>query len=323
MKTWVLVAAGASVFHGEEMLPSVLTAFLFAASGISGRRAALGFGALRANSIRLALAALILGCWVVANGPPDFSTRVVRWLLVSGAIGFGLGDVCLFLAYPRIGARLALLVNFCSAPLFGAAFDWWLQATALTMTQLFTSLVILAGVGMALLGGGQGTEQRGASRWHAGSLGGVIAALMAGLGQGCGAALSRHAQAAAVADGTALDGMTQAFIRMLPGIAVSTMVWMVVARVRREAKWGPISGPHAWPWLLAAVLCGPALGVSCFQWALSLQSSVVVLSVAATAPVLIMPMAAIVDGDRPTRLAVLGGVIAVAGVIWMLRFGSQ
>jgi drug/metabolite transporter (DMT)-like permease len=290
-----VIAAEAGVFHGEAMLPSVLTAFLFAASGISGRRAAMAFGALRANSIRLTLAALILGCWVLAQGPPDFSTRVVRWLLVSGAIGFGLGDVCLFLAYPRIGARLALLVNFCSAPLFGAALDWCLQATRFTLSQFLTSIVILTGVGMALLGGGHGSEGRVASRWHSGSLGGFIAALMAGFGQGCGAALSRHAQATAMADGTVLDGMTQAFIRMLPGIVVSTIIWMVVAKVRREPRWGPISGRDAWPWLFAAVMFGPVLGVSCFQWALNLQSSVVVLSVTATAPVLIMPMAAIID----------------------------
>jgi drug/metabolite transporter (DMT)-like permease len=31
-----------------------------------------------------------------------------------------------------------------------------------------------------------------------------------------------------------------------------------------------------------------------------------------------MPMAAIIDGDRPTRIAVVGGVIAVAGVIGMV-----
>src|SRR4051794_8923442 len=115
------------------MLPSVLTAFLFAASGISGRRAAVGLGALRANACRLALAAVLLGCWVALHGGVDFSTRSVRWLIISGLIGFGLGDVSLFLAYPRIGARLTLLVSLCSAPVFGAALDWSLQRTGFTL----------------------------------------------------------------------------------------------------------------------------------------------------------------------------------------------
>jgi drug/metabolite transporter (DMT)-like permease len=68
---------------------------------------------------------------------------------------------------------------------------------------------------------------------------------------------------------------------------------------------------------------GPVVGVSCFQWALSLQSSIVVLSVTATAPVLIMPLAARIDHDSPARAAVAGGLLAVAGVILLLHAGAS
>jgi drug/metabolite transporter (DMT)-like permease len=298
------------------MVPSLLTACLFAASGICGRRAALGLGALRANCLRLTIAAVLLGMWVLWHHPIAFGTRAVNWLLVSGVVGFGFGDVCLFLAYPRIGARLTLLVSLCSAPVFGAVLDWMLRGTQFTPWQAVTSLMILTGVGAALLGG-HGNE----GRWRPGSEVGVIAASMAGLGQGCGAALSRYAQALASADHMMINGVSQAFIRTLPGAAYALVVWLLFGQVRRAAP-GP-AAKHRWAWLAGAVMFGPVVGVSCFQWALSLQSSIVVLSVTATAPVLIMPLAARIDHDPPARAAVVGGLLAVAGVVLLLHAGAS
>ena len=46
-----------------------------------------------------------------------------------------------------------------------------------------------------------------------------------------------------------------------------------------------------------------------------LGSSGIVLSITATAPILVIPMAAYVEGDKPPPAAVLGSFIAVAGVV--------
>ena len=267
--------------------------------------------------MRLAGAALLLGLWVLWREPVSFSTRSVHRLLVSGVVGFGLGDVCLFLAYPRIGARLTILVNLCCAPLFGAAVDWWLVGSSFTTAQLLASSVILAGVVLALLAGRRADVGKvPEDAWV--RLGGVFFAILAGFGQGCGAALSRHAHAAMVEDGTEISGIAQAFVRILPGLAFSLLIWAVVAGVKKHLPAPVVIVKSSWGWLLGAILCGPALGVSCFQWALSLENSVVVLSVTATAPILIMPMAALVDGDRFTWLSVAGAAIAVMGVILLL-----
>lgn len=311
-----LVAGFVETAPGQGgMLPSLLTALLFAASGICGRRSAVAFGALRANALRLSFAALLLGGWVLWHEPVDFSTRSAHRLLLSGAVGFGLGDACLFLAYPRIGARLTILLNLCSAPLFGAGLDWFLVGTGLSVVQGCASLVILVGVVLALWGGRQAERE---VQWGGpGVSSGVVFALLAGLGQGCGAALSRHAHAAMVEEGRLLSGVTQAFVRTLPGIAFGLVLWFLVSQIKKAGP--PLrTGRSSWGWLMGAVLCGPVVGVSCFQWALGLQSSVVVLSITATAPVLIMPMALLVDGDRPTVTAVGGAIMAVAGVILML-----
>lgn len=73
--------------------------------------------------------------------------------------------------------------------------------------------------------------------------------------------------------------------------------------------------PHAKWWLLANGLAGPVIAVGCYQWALATTPSGIVLPIAATSPLLAIPVAYVLEGDRPTRRAILGGIIAVAGCI--------
>ena len=73
--------------------------------------------------------------------------------------------------------------------------------------------------------------------------------------------------------------------------------------------------PHAKWWLLANGLAGPVIAVGCYQWALATTPSGIVLPIAATSPLLSMPIAYWIEGDRPRRRALVGGVLAVTGCI--------
>ncbi len=68
-------------------------------------------------------------------------------------------------------------------------------------------------------------------------------------------------------------------------------------------------------WMLANALAGPVAGVGCYQWALATTPSGLVLPIAATTPLLSIPIAFWLEGDRPTRRSIVGAVIAVAGCI--------
>lgn len=302
------------------MLPSLLTAVCFAASGVCGRRAAVSFGPLRGNAWRLLIAAAVLGALDFLDGDVvDFTTRAALRLLVSGVVGFGLGDVALFLAYPRLGSRLTLLINLCSAPLFGALADAWLTGARVSPAQAVAGGLILLGVSLAL---GQGVRIPGHDART--FVPGVAAALVAGLGQGCGAALTRWAKLAEVEDGVRLSALEEAWVRVLPGLAFGVLTWWGFARVLRLGS-QPAAGMRSGilprgrgrPWLLAAALFGPVLGVGSFQWALSTATSAVVLSITATTPILVMPLAMWLERDRPGYAALGGAAIAVAGVVGM------
>lgn len=309
------------------MLPSVLTAFLFAASGICGRRAAVAFGSLRGNTLRLALSVLVLGLAAGGLGGVGFDAPSTHRLLLSGIIGFGIGDVALFLAYPLLGARQTLLINLCSAPLFGALGDWMLVGTGVTLAQMLATGIILTGVTMALRSKLSALDlERAPRRWE-----GWVFALLAGLGQGGGAAVTRFAHAAMRDEGAFLHPMQQAFVRTIPGLMVSVLVWATVSFWRRRVSSSEpaqpdepgSSMPHRWWWLLGASTFGPTLGVSAFQWALGSAPTAVVLSIVATTPIIIIPLAALIEKDSPGKLAFAGSCLGVAGVvlmIWVSRY---
>ena len=304
----------------RPMLPALLTALFFAASGLCGQKAAVKFGSLRGNTLRLALAAVILAGLTWFLSPVDFTTRTAKRFLWSGLVGFGVGDVALFLAYPRLGSRLTVLTSLCSAPLYGALGDWLLLGFSPSGKQWICSAIILTGVGLALAGKG-GTPQAKIGS----SIPGLIAALVSGCGQGFGASLSRFAQRAAVEEHVRLIGINEAFIRSLPGLAFSWGVWIVVsaaqkAGTRTGEKHIPLyrSTAQSWMWLLSAATFGPIIGVSCFQWALRVSPSSLVLSITATTPLLIMPFAIWLENDRPSLASVAGGLLAVAGVIALI-----
>jgi uncharacterized membrane protein len=160
------------------MLFALLAAFLFACSGVCAQRTSSMIGPVKANALRLAFATLVLGIWVLLTGGVDIHTTAARRLFVSGLVGFGLGDMALFFALPRLGARLTLLINLCTAPVFGLVGDRWLLGTRLEPFHALGCAVILIGVSQALLA----RKSRPAASTS--RTAGFVAALIAGFGQG-------------------------------------------------------------------------------------------------------------------------------------------
>src|SRR6185295_15089085 len=76
------------------------------------------------------------------------------------------------------------------------------------------------------------------------------------------------------------------------------------------------------PWIVANALAGPAFGVGFYQWALMIEKSGVVLPIVALTPLVIIPFSRYVEGERPRKRSLLGGIVAVAGV-FILAGGLQ
>ena len=303
------------------MVPAVVTAFLYALSAVCSQRATRIFGPLQANAARLTIACVVLGflTWTVdaARNVPSLHAEVWPALLWSGLAGFGLGDVTMFLAYPKLGSRLTLLTVYSAATLFAAAGDWWLLGEPLRGPQWTGVAAILGGLGMVLWPDGR-------ERRRAQALPGIILAVLAGFGQALGTVLSGRANGIAAASGVAVHGISQAFQRSVAGAAVAVAAWLVVRALAPALSSADTSREwrHRPFWLGATALCGPVIGVSCYQWARLTVPSAVVVAVAATSTLLVIPLARAVEKDVPGRRQVAGTLLAAAGVVWLCLRGG-
>ncbi len=294
------------------MFAAFLTTIFFSFSAIFGRRVANHLPGTLANLCRLLLCAAVFGVWSHLFGF-GISGAAFPILFLSGCIGFGVGDLALFQAYPRLGTRRSMVMIQCLAAPFAALMEWAWLGHAPTWLQAGWGALILLGVGVALMPGK--TDAQPTHHLTAGICFGTLAAL----GQAGGAVLSRKAYAVANAAGqhfqTVGDGVNAAYQRMLGGICVTAVFFLYLKIAHnpdaaRKADW-----PRAWPWFVGNALAGPSLGVACYQWALMTKPTNIVLPIVATTPLLVIPLAHFLEGERITRRAVIGGVIAVAGVV--------
>jgi drug/metabolite transporter (DMT)-like permease len=294
------------------MFAAFLTTICFALSAITGRRLVLYMGGTLSNLLRLVLGALLLGAWSHVFGF-GLGGVAFSWLFLSGCVGFGLGDLAVFQAYHRIGARRTLVLTQCLAAPFAALTEWAWLGHAPTLAQAGFGVLILTGVGVALMPG-----KAEAPPVH-GLAAGICFGVVSAVGQGMGAVLSRKAYAVAAAHGQVFhgvgDGINAAYQRMLGGICVSLLLYLGLKLTRQTDEPQRNNWPKAWRPLVANCLCGPVVGVTCYQWALMTVPTNIALPIIATTPLAVLPMAHFMEGDRITRRAVLGGLLAVAGVI--------
>jgi len=301
----------------RAVLAALLCTLLFSVSVACGHRSAKLIGGTEANFWRLAFAAGFLGAWAYAFGQ-GLSGSSLPVFLLSGVVGIGIGDMGLFQALPRLGSRLSLLLIQCLTAPFGALMERAWLGTTLTGSQILCGLIILAGVGIALSPG----KHLGLTRRQL--VPGTLFCILAALGGAAGAVLSRKAYAITHAVGPAIDGGTAAFQRILGGLFIAGLCLLVVKRrafdIQSRAPKGLVveaarkKWRGVWPWILINSLAGQTLGVSCMQWALETTPTGIVLAIIAITPIVIIPVAFVLEGERPTVHSLVGGAIAVGGV---------
>lgn len=291
------------------MFAAFLATFFYALSIIYANRSVRACGTRTANIGRLLVAAVVLGLFAHTLGS-GFASASTPWLLASGAIGMGFGDLGVFAALPLIGSRLAVLMTQCLAAPIAALVEWLWLGTKLTGTQMIWGSVILGGVALALMPS-KSSPPRVPVR-PIGFLFGFIGAL----GQGIGAIISRKGNFVALAAGEpAINGITAAYHRIIGGLVIVLLFFLVMALLRRPTAPAAQPEPRGWKWYVANGFAGPVLGVSCYQWALVHAPAGLVLPIVATTPLVAIPLAYWLEGDRPSKRSVAGGLIAVGGCI--------
>ncbi|MEO6569877.1 MAG: DMT family transporter [Opitutaceae bacterium] len=293
------------------MLGAFLTTIFFSLSAIFANRSIKAVGSVHANLGRLFVAVVFLGSYahVFGNG---FGGAGRDWFILSGIIGMGLGDLASFAALPLLGSRITVLVVQCLAVPIAMLTEWLWLGTTLRSSQVAWSFVILAGIVVAVL-----PSRTNPPRVQV-KLGGFIFGFLAACGQGFGAVISRKANALTALAGEPIDGITAAYQRIVGGLVI-TVVYFAMRFAFSKNSENPLTpqtrAPRDYGWIVANALCGAVIGVSCYQWSLATTPSGIVLPIVATTPLVIVPLSYWLEGEKPTRRSLVGGVIAVTGVI--------
>ena len=298
-------------FIGE--LISIGVAFSWTATALLSEFGSKRLGNLTLNVLRMSLAlvfSLVLFLVVTGNPlPAGASSEACGWMLLSGLVGYVIGDFCLFQCYIIIGSRFGQLF-MTLAPLAAVLMAWVTLGQQLTSLSLMAMLITLSGIAISILG--RGEHHRLALSLP---LSGVLYAIGAALCQGVGLVLSKigmnHFEPVAGMPDW-LVPFSANFYRCIAGF----VGFMVLLYMRKGLK--PLSealhDPKGLTVATATTIFGPFVGVGFSLMAVQYTAAGIASTLMAMTPIIILLPSHWLFGERITWRAVLGAVISVVGV---------
>ena len=139
-------------------LISIGVAFSWTATALLSEFGSKRLGNLTLNVLRMALALIfsLLLFWFAAGSlcPIFIPVEACGWMLLSGLVGYVIGDFCLFQCYIIIGSRYGQLF-MTLAPLAAALMAWITLGQQMTLMSIVAMLVTLVGISISVLGRGE------------------------------------------------------------------------------------------------------------------------------------------------------------------------
>ena len=299
-------------------LISIGVAFSWTATALLSEFGSKRLGNLTLNVLRMLLALLfsLVLFWVVMGSPlpPIGSMEACGWMLLSGLVGYVIGDFCLFQCYIIIGSRYGQLF-MTLAPLSAALMAWVTLGQQMTMMSIVAMLVTLTGIGISVIGRGE---------HHKVSLklptNGVLFAVGAAVYQGVGLVLSKigmdHYQTTDMPEW--LIPFSANFFRCVAGIIgfMLLLYWREGFAPLRTAMYDRKGLTVA----TATTIFGPFVGVGFSLMAVQYTDAGIASTLMAMTPVIILLPSYWLFGQKITWRSVLGALISVVGVSLFFLF---
>ncbi len=289
-------------YTGE--LAALFTAMCWTVTALSFESASRKVGSVSVNFIRLVMALLLLGIfsWLRRGMflPFDATSYQWFWLILSGLVGFVIGDLFLFKAFTVIGSRLSMLVMTLVPPI--AAFTGWLlMGEILTWLNIAGMTLTISGIALVIF------------HKHSGKalpadkipLKGLLFALGGAAGQAVGLVLSKFGM-------QDYDPFSATQIRVMAGIIGFAILISFFRRwlaVKKATGTRPAMGL-----MLLGATFGPFLGVSSSLIAVQNTATGIASTIMAITPILIIPPTMIFFKQSVSWKEVAGAVISVCGV---------
>lgn len=294
-------------------LISIGVAFSWTATALLSEFGSKRLGNLTLNVLRMAMALVFsLVLFAVVTGrplPAGASPEAAGWMLLSGLVGYVIGDFCLFQCYIIIGSRYGQLF-MTLAPLAAALMAWVTLGQQMKPISIVAMLVTLAGISISVLG--RGEHHKVSLRLP---LNGVLFAIGAAVCQGIGLVLSKigmnHFEAV---EGVPewLVPFSANFFRCIAGL----IGFMLLHKLRdgfaplRKA----LHDRKGLTAALATTIFGPFIGVGFSLMAVQYTAAGIASTLMAMTPIIILLPSRWLFHQKITWRAVLGAIISVIGV---------
>ncbi len=288
---------------GELAALATALAFSFGSTFLTlgGRRV----GSINLNRTRLIMAIIFLSVahWVILGTPLPLEAEPHRWLWLglSGIVGLVLGDIFLFQAFVWIGPRLSMLM-MSLAPIIATFFAWIFLGEQMTLGQVFGITVTLVGVAWVVL------ERNGAHKAaNPDYARGILYGLGGAVGQAAGLVLAKNGL------GGEFSPISANLIRMIAAAIVLWAVTVLQGQARQTIQ-ALVDDHRGALYVLIGAFVGPFLGVSFSMLAIQRTEIGIASTLMALPPVLLLPISYFVFKERYGWGAVVGTVVAIAGV---------
>ena len=294
-------------------LISIGVAFSWTATALLSEFGSKRLGNLTLNVLRMALALVFsLVLFMVVMGSPlpaGASPEAAGWMMLSGLVGYVIGDYCLFQCYIIIGSRYGQLF-MTLAPLSAALMAWVTLGQQMNMMSIVAMLITLLGIGISVLG--RGEHHRVSLKLP---LNGVLFAVGAAMCQGVGLVLSKigmdHYDAASSMPEWMIP-FSANFYRCIDGIiGFSLLLYfrdgMAPLREALHDKKGLSVAT-------ATTIFGPFVGVGFSLMAVQYTAAGIASTLMAMTPIIILLPSYWLFHEKITWRAVIGAVISVVGV---------
>ena len=292
---------------------SIGVAFSWTATALLSEFGSKRLGNLTLNVLRMALALLFsVVLFGVVTGnilPPGASAEACGWMLLSGLVGYVIGDFCLFQCYIIIGSRYGQLF-MTLAPLSAALMAWVMLGQQMTLMSILAMLVTLFGISISVLG--RGEHHKVSLKLP---LNGILFAIGAAVCQGVGLVLSKigmdyYEPSASMPEW--LVPFSANFYRCVAGIIGFTFLLYFRDGIGplREAMHDK-KGLYV---ATATTIFGPFVGVGFSLMAVQFTAAGIASTLMAMTPIIIIMPAYWLFHEKITWKAVLGALISVMGV---------
>jgi len=283
---------------------ALAAAFLWAFASIWFKKIGKTIRPLELNLIKGAAAFVLfaLTSLLLKESYAQLRVMPILALVVSGAVGIGLGDTMFFETINRLGASRALLVTTLAPPM-AAIFGWIFMREALSIWAWLGILVTILGVVWVITEKNKETPgEKQPFNWL-----GLFFGFMASLSQAAGAVLSHWA----LADNT-VSALQSAVIRLLAGFLV-LLLWIALRRQKVGTWLKQKPDTRLWGLLAGGILFGTYLAIWLQQLSFKYADVGIASTLLATSPLFVLPIEAF-QKEKPSLRAILGVIVAILGV---------